>query len=134
MLSAMSFQFTRTSPHTLWSVVGNVPLQQLAEAATLALIVGAGVKLRRDHALAGDPSRLAAIAAAVLLGIEISANYWNYMYLVWIAPFLMVSVLGVDAPLEHVQQAPRESRSSRGSGESVQPELDPSTHRAGQPM
>jgi hypothetical protein len=97
MFNAMSFQFTRSSPHTLWSVVGQVPLQQLAEAATLALIVGAGLRLRRDPALAEDRSRVAAIAGAVLLGLQISANYWNYMYLVWILPFLLVSILDVDA-------------------------------------
>lgn len=93
MVSAMGFQFTRSSPQTVWAIVGHVPLQQLAEAATLALIVGASIRLRRDDLLASDLHRLAAISGAVLLGVLISANYWNYMYLVWIVPFLLTSVL-----------------------------------------
>lgn len=94
MLSAIGFQFSRSSPHTLWAVLGSVPLQQLAEALTLALIVGAAVRIRRDQTLADDRYRIAAIGGAVLLGLQVSANYWNYMYLVWILPFLVVSVLG----------------------------------------
>jgi hypothetical protein len=89
MLSAMAFQFTRASPHTLWAVVGSIPFQQLAEAATLALVVGVAVKLRRDPGLANDRVRMAALAAAILLGAQISASYWNYMYLVWALPFLV---------------------------------------------
>jgi hypothetical protein len=98
MLSAMSFQFTRASPHTLWAVVGSVPLQQLAEAAIVALIAGAAVRLRRDRALADDRFRVAAIAGAVLLGIQISANYWNYMYLTWAVPFIVIWLLGDRGP------------------------------------
>jgi hypothetical protein len=93
MLSAISFQFSRTSPHTLWTLVGGAPLQQLAQAATLALIVGAVVRIRRDGVLADDRARFAGIAAAVLLGLQISANYWNYMYLVWILPLVAASIL-----------------------------------------
>jgi hypothetical protein len=93
MLRAISFQFTRSSPHTVWAVLGSMPLQQLAEATTLALIVGAAVRARRDPSLAGDRRRMAALVAAVLLGLQISASYWNYMYLVWAFPFLALSML-----------------------------------------
>lgn len=92
MLSAVSFQFTRSSPHTLWTVVGSVPLQQLAEALTLALVAGAFLRLRRDRGLAADPVRFAALAAAVLLGVQIAANYWNYMYLAWAGPLIALSL------------------------------------------
>lgn len=92
MLSAMAFQFTRASPHTLWGVFGSVPFQQLAEAATLALVAGVAVRLRHDSSLAQDTTRLAALIAAVLLGLQISASYWNYMYLVWTAPFIVLGL------------------------------------------
>lgn len=92
MLSAMAFQFTRNSPHTLWALVGSVPLQQLAEALTLALVAGAAVKLRRDPTMAGDRARVAGLLGAVLLGVQISASYWNYMYLVWALPFLVLAL------------------------------------------
>jgi hypothetical protein len=92
MLRAIGFQLTRASSHTLWALVGSVPLQQLAEAMTLALVAGAAVKLRRDPTLARDRTRLAALLAAVLLGVQIAASYWNYMYLVWALPFLVLAL------------------------------------------
>jgi glycosyl transferase family 87 len=92
MLSAIGFQFERSSPHALWAFVGSVPLQQLAAALTLALVAGTAVKLRRDRALAADSTRVAALLGAVLLGVQIAASYWNYMYLVWTLPFLVLAL------------------------------------------
>jgi Glycosyltransferase family 87 len=98
MLTAIGFQFTRSSPHTLWAILGSMPLQPFAEAATLALVVGSMVRLRRDSGLADDRRRLAALAAAVLLGIQIAANYWNYMYLGWLLPLIVLSLLAEPSP------------------------------------
>jgi len=116
MLSAMSFQFTRSSPHTLWAVVGSVPLQQLAQAAVLALIAGASVRLARDGALADDRFRIAAVVGAILIGIQITANYWNYMYLIWALPFIVLWLFagGEAAPLPAAM-----SRSGAGSAAAV---------------
>jgi hypothetical protein len=93
MLRALSFQFTRSSPHTLWAIVGRVPLQQLVQAATLALIAATLVTLRRNPGLGEDRLRVAALAGATLLGVQLAANYWNYMYLAWVAPFLVMALL-----------------------------------------
>jgi hypothetical protein len=93
MLRALSFQFTRSSPHTLWAIVGSVPLQQLVQAATLALIAATLVTLRRNPGLGEDRLRVAALAGATLLGVQLAANYWNYMYLAWVAPFLVMALL-----------------------------------------
>jgi Glycosyltransferase family 87 len=93
MLSAMSFQFTRGSQRSLWTVIGSVPLQQLAEAATVALIFGAVIRIRRDRVLSEDRGRIAGIAAAALLGLQISGNYWDYTYLVWAFPLIALSLL-----------------------------------------
>ncbi|HLY48153.1 MAG TPA: glycosyltransferase 87 family protein [Solirubrobacteraceae bacterium] len=92
MLSAIAFQFERSSPHTLWAFVGAVPFQPLAEAMTLALVAGAAVKLRRDPRLAADRNRVAALFGAALLGVQIAASYWNYMYLIWALPFLVLAL------------------------------------------
>ena len=93
MVTAIGFQQTRTSPHAIWPLIGSVPLQQLAEAATLALVAAAAVMTRTDAAFAGDRRRLAATFAAVLLGIQISANYWSYLYLTWVVPLVLLSLL-----------------------------------------
>jgi len=93
MLRAMSFQFTRGSQHSLWTLIGGAPVQELFEAATCALVLGAALRIRRDPALAGDFARLAGIAAAIMLGLQVSANYWSYLYLVWVFPFIALSLL-----------------------------------------
>lgn len=93
MFSAIGFQQTRISPHSLWGTIGSTPLQPLVQALTVALVLGAGARIATDRALAADPRRVAALFAAVLLGAQISANYWSYLYLTWIAPFLVASLL-----------------------------------------
>jgi len=93
MVTAMSFQLTRTAPNTLWTFAGSVPLQQLTEALTLALIAGGAVRLWREPRLANDRVRFAALCAAVLLGVQLAGNYWTFMYLVWVFPFIALSLL-----------------------------------------
>ena len=93
MLTAMSFQLTRNAPNTLWTFAGSVPLQQLTEALTLALVAGGAVRLWRDQALANDRARFAALCAAVLLGVQLAGNYWTFMYLTWVFPFIALSLL-----------------------------------------
>jgi hypothetical protein len=98
MLHAMGFQLARRSPHTLWTFVGGVPLEQLAQAGTLALIVGATLQIRRDPALASSRRRLAALSCAILLALQVSANYWSYMYLVWVFPLIALGLGSAHRP------------------------------------
>jgi hypothetical protein len=93
MVHAMAYQVSRTDPHSLWAWIGSVPLQQLAEAATLALIAGAFVIFRRDPSLARDRTRVAGLFAAVLIGLQVAAGYWTYLYLSWVLPFVVLSLL-----------------------------------------
>ncbi len=93
MLRAMSFQFSRGSPQSLWSVLGLQALQPLAEATVLGLIAGAAVAVRRRPALIDDRARLAALCGAILLGLQLSADYWAFLYVAWIVPLLVLSLL-----------------------------------------
>jgi hypothetical protein len=93
MVHAIGYQTVRLSPQSPWALVGSVPLQQLVQAATLALIVGAAVRLWRDPALALDRTRIAALVAAVMIALQLSASYWSYMYFVWALPGVMLSLL-----------------------------------------
>jgi hypothetical protein len=96
MVHAIGFQASRPPLNSLWSVTGSVPLQQLTEAATLALIAGAVVMLRRDPQLAGDRRRVAALGGAVMLGLQMSSSYWTFMYLVWALPFLLLVMFSAE--------------------------------------
>jgi hypothetical protein len=63
----------------------------------LGLVAGAAVRVARDREIAGSPARIAAISACILLALQMSANYWAFLYLMWPLPLLAISLLG-DAP------------------------------------
>jgi Glycosyltransferase family 87 len=93
MLHAISYQFTRGSEQSLWSALGIDGLQPLAQGCVLGLIAAAVVKLRREPALAKDRPRMAALTAAILIGLQLSADYWAFLYLAWFVPMVGVSLL-----------------------------------------
>jgi hypothetical protein len=92
MLHAISYQFMRGSPQSLWAGLGIDGLQPLGQAAVLALIAGATVRFRRDPSLAADPVRVAAISASIMIGLQLSADYWTFLYVIWALPLLNVSL------------------------------------------
>jgi len=92
MVHAIGYQFDRESPQSAWYALGLLWLQPLGQAAVLALIIAATVQLWRDRALAADPERIAALAAAILLGLQFTASQWAFMYLAWALPLLGLSL------------------------------------------
>ncbi len=106
MAHALAYQFQRGSPQSPWAALGLLSLQPFAQASVLALIAGACVRLRRDPALA-TRERMAAVAAAVLLGLQLSADYWAFLYLVWVVPLMALSVLSDSAPVVAAEAAQR---------------------------
>jgi hypothetical protein len=98
MIRAVSYQFSRGDPQSVWSVLGLERLQPVGQAAVLALLAGAAVRLRRDPELAADRVRIAALAAAILIGLELAADYWSFLYTIWVVPLLSLSVLSDAVP------------------------------------
>jgi hypothetical protein len=117
MLHAMSYQFSRGSEQSVWSALGIDWMQPLAQASLLGLIAAAVVALQREPQLATDRSRMAALMAAILLGLQLSANYWAFLYLVWVVPLIGASLLA-----ERAAVAQKETASVRASG-SMDPDL-----------
>jgi hypothetical protein len=93
MWSAIGYQFSRGSMHSAWYSLGAASLQPLAEAAVIAFVAGATVHLWRKPVLARDSRRMAALSAATLIGLQLSANYWAFLYFAWIAPLVVMSLL-----------------------------------------
>jgi hypothetical protein len=98
MLHALAFQFERRTLHSAWTLLGIEWLQPLVQAGVLALVAGAAVRVRREPALAADPARLAALAGAVLLGLQLAGYYWTYLYLAWAMPCIVLGLLGPASP------------------------------------
>lgn len=83
----VGFQASRGAPFSIWGLYGWTTAQHVAQglAAGFALLV-AFLPRRRD--VIG----LAALAAAVLIALQLGLTYWFYLYLVWFFPFLAVAL------------------------------------------
>jgi hypothetical protein len=81
------FQATRDSPFSIWHDLPPA-LQTIAQiAAALLAIAVAFVPRNRDV------RTLAALAAAVLIALQLAVEHWFYLYLVWFAPLAWVALL-----------------------------------------
>jgi glycosyl transferase family 87 len=93
MLDAVAFQAERGSLLSIWTLTGTKAIQIVFQAALVTLVVLGTVRIRSDSRLAGDPRRVAALAATILLGVQIAANYWTYAYLPWVLPLVALALL-----------------------------------------
>jgi hypothetical protein len=83
----IAYQAGRDSPFSIWGQVGIEPLR-----ITILSIVG-GLSI----AFAFWPRRksltqVAALGAALLIGLQITAEHWFYLYIVWFYPLLLVAM------------------------------------------
>jgi hypothetical protein len=93
MVHAVAYQFSRGSEQSIWGALGIPGLQPLGQACVLGLLTAIVVRLRRRPELALDRARMAALAASLLIGMQLAADYWAFLYLVWIGPALCASLL-----------------------------------------
>ncbi len=119
LLNALSFQAERGSLLSPWAMLGAGGAQVVFQAAVVACIAGACVRAWTDRSLAGDPRRMAALGAAILLAVQLAANHWSYTYLAWVFPLLAVALLAGErhAPVTVTgAQATPETTSARLGG------------------
>jgi hypothetical protein len=93
MLGAMTFQFQRGSFFAPWYTFDVGWLQPLAQAGVIAVLLAAILHLRAEPSARRDLVRMSALAGALLLGVQLAANYWTWSYLPWVLPFLAVALL-----------------------------------------
>jgi hypothetical protein len=101
----IAFQGERVTPWSLFSQVPEIGfLQQplLAAVVLLAFIVAVWPKKRTVR-------RLAAFSAALVIGFQITTNYWFYPYVTWFEPFVFLALLPATnekTPLDGSREAP----------------------------
>jgi hypothetical protein len=93
MAEAVSFQAERGSLLAPWPLLGLDWLQAAFQAGVVTLVAASAVRVWRDRDLATDPRRIAALGAAILIGVQLAANYWTYTYLAWVFPLLALALL-----------------------------------------
>ncbi len=102
MAHAVAYQFSRGSLQSVWSALGIERFQPVGQACVLGLVAGAVVKLRREPELAADRARMAALTAAIVIGLQLAADYWAFLYLAWVVP---LAVCGLYADRTEAQPA-----------------------------
>ena len=88
----LGFQQDRASPFSIWGLWELPDALQLA-AQALAVAFAVGVAFLRP---AGVPA-LAALAAAVLIALQLVVDHWFYLYVVWFAPLVWIALLATPA-------------------------------------
>jgi len=102
MADAIAFQLSRRSELAVWTQLPVAGLQPLAQGLTMAVALGGAALVFLDREIAADPRRVAGLVTAVLAGLQLSANHWAPMYLLWLAPPVMLALagpLGARAPV-----------------------------------
>jgi hypothetical protein len=90
----VGFQLGRDSPFSIWGQhPGLHTLQTLAEVA-LAVLACATAFVPKVK----TPLQLAALAAALLIALQLTMTHWFYLYIVWWFPLLMVALILPRAP------------------------------------
>jgi hypothetical protein len=85
---SIAYQASRDTPFSIWGLWGGLSaLQHLLQGAAVGLaIVVAFVPARRSLV------EVAALGAAVIIALQLTANYWLYPYIVWFLPLVAVAL------------------------------------------
>jgi hypothetical protein len=104
----LEFQASRGSPFSVWGMYGWDAAQAVVEGGAVVLAVAVAFLPRRR-----DMVGLAALAAAVLIALQLGVTHWFYLYLVWFLGPVTIALFG-DAertgrrePITHIEQLGR---------------------------
>ncbi|HUE26663.1 MAG TPA: hypothetical protein VMP89_07805 [Solirubrobacteraceae bacterium] len=84
------YQADRVAPFSVWGLWGGLGVEQhLVEGAAVALAAAVAFVPRRRGLV-----EVAALGAAVVIALQLAANYWLYSYIVWFFPLVIVALFG----------------------------------------
>ena len=112
----LGYQAGRDSPFSVWGQAGLEPVRIAVMAATAALALL--VALRPP---AGDVARVAALAGALLIGTQLAAQHWFYLYIVWFFPLALVALAVRPETAPGSARSPRRGRRRGSSPEPPSP-------------
>ncbi len=84
----IAYQAGRDSPFSIW---GQVPSLEPLRIAILAAVAGLAL-LFAFRPKEKKPFQVAALGAALLIGVQLTMHHWFYLYIVWFYPLLLVAM------------------------------------------
>jgi hypothetical protein len=92
----LGWQLGRESPFSIWDWgqyhAAGIPDLRLVQLPLIGLVL-AGAVLAAFYPRRRSPLQLAALTAALLVGLELVLTHWSYLYIPWFAPFVAFAVL-----------------------------------------
>ncbi len=84
----LGYQASRSSPFSVWGLAPSLDfLRPVERAAAAALALAVAFWPRRK-----TPVQVAALAAAVLIAVQLGATHWFYFYVVWFLPLVLAAL------------------------------------------
>jgi hypothetical protein len=87
----IAYQSNRDSPFSIWGQTSLDPLRYALLAATAGLSL-AFAFIPKQKSL----TQMAALGAALLIAVQLTAQHWFYLYIVWFYPLLLVAVSSLE--------------------------------------
>jgi Glycosyltransferase family 87 len=84
----LASQLDRTSPFSIWGQVGGIEWLQKTVLGLAALFAIAVAFVPRRRSVV----QIAALAAAVLIGLQLAVDHWFYLYIPWFAGPLLIAL------------------------------------------
>jgi len=97
---SLGAQTGRSSPFSVWGQANLEWLHSILLAALGALAVALAFVPRRKSLL-----QVAALSAALVIGVQLTLHHWFYLYIVWFYPLLLVA-LALLGPSEETEAEP----------------------------
>jgi hypothetical protein len=86
---SVRYQSDRVTPFSVWGLWGGLgAVQSALQGAVIALAIGCAFLPSRRGVI-----EVAALAAAILVALQLTLNYWLYPYITWFLPAALVALL-----------------------------------------
>ena len=83
----LGYQASRSSPFSVWGLAPSLDfLRPVVRAGAIALAFAVALWPARK-----TPAQVAALAAAVLIAVQVGATHWFYFYVVWFLPLVLAA-------------------------------------------
>jgi hypothetical protein len=88
--ATIGWQLGRSSPFSPWGLYSGLDWLQAGAKIAAAGLALSLIALPRRRNL----RQLAALAGAVIIAVQLTAEYWFYLYIVWFAPLVLIVAMG----------------------------------------